>query len=169
MSKSFKSWLALIIAVAIAILWNLLLKYNLFYVPILPLSAGNAEIEDWLAEVFWLNNGISLGLGFLLLGLWIFKAYNKQFIRAELVLERRFQWWFSAFLHFLACLLIFFSTSYFYGWLDDSLYAEFWLWYSGCLFFDTLLIFWLPSALATPGSLRNIPPLAIKLRKLYGG
>ncbi|AMA10808.1 hypothetical protein [Picosynechococcus sp. PCC 73109] len=167
--KSLKSWFALVIAVAIALVWSLLGKYYLFYQPILPLSVTNTEIDDWLADIFWLNNIISLVLGFLLLGFWIFKAYNKQFIRAELVLAKRFTWWLSALFHFFACLLIFFGTSYFLDWLDEGRYIEFWLWYPGCLLLDTLLIFWLPSALATPRSLRNIPPLAIKLRKFYGG
>lgn len=167
--KELKSWCALMFSVAIAIIWNLLIKFNLFFQPILPLAATTNEIEAWVADVFWLNNIITLVLGFGLLGFWIWMAYTQQFIRAELVITKRALWYFLLLFHFIASFLIFLAVSYFVGWLDDGRYLEFLGWYFPCLFIDTFLLFWFPSALATPRSMRNIPWLASTLRKLYGG
>lgn len=131
-----------------------------------PFSMTNKVRDEWMDSVFSpVNNGILL-LGILTSLFWYIRAYNLQFMAAKPVIGNGFWWWFLFYLYgvigAIACLLV----AYLNNWLGEVEGAVASLIY---LCVDVVVLYWLPTALATPKSLRYVPPFSAELRKLYGG
>jgi hypothetical protein len=166
---SFKNFLALTTAFAIATLYLLLLQPYLFTFPIVPFSMSARNLEEWTALVFWPETWILYLMGVFMTLCWIVKAALTRFVRATQVLSTQGLWWVMAILYVILGLGSFFALSFFNGWLDGDRTIEPLLWFPPFVVVAMLFGFWLPTAIATPRSMRYIPPLAMTLRKLYGG
>jgi hypothetical protein len=166
---SLKTFLALMVAFAIATLYLLLLQPYLFTSPIVPFSMSTRNLEEWTAVIFWPQTWILYGMGIFMTLCWLSKAALTRFVRAKDVLSTQGLWWILAILYVIFGLGAFFALSYFNGWLDGSQSIEPILWFPPFVVVAMLFMFWLPTAIATPRSMRYIPPFAMTLRKLYGG
>jgi hypothetical protein len=164
-----KQFIALIIAFAIATAFVLGLQPFLFYQPIIPFSMTMNELEEWLGAVLWPITWTLYGLGVVVLFIWIWKATTSKFTRATEVLSTQGFWWLLLIIYVVLGIGIFLAIAFFNGWMDGSRSFEPLFWFPPFVFLDGILLFWLPTAIATPRSMRYIPPLAMQLRKLYGG
>ena len=164
-----KDFFALIIAFAVATGFVLLLKPYLFNEPILPLTMSSNEIEDWMGTIFWPTTFILYLLGIIILFIWILKAARTQFMTATEVLSNQTFWWILLAVYWILGIVIFMSVSFFSGWMDGSKSIEPLFWFPPFVVLDGIFLFWLPTAIATPRSMRYVPPFAMTLRKLYGG
>lgn len=131
-----------------------------------PFSMTNKVRDEWMDSVFSpVNTGILI-LGIIFSLLWYIIALNVQFMNAKSVDKSGFWWWFLFYLYGLigaiACLLV----AYLNNWLGEVEGAVASL---ICLCVDVVFLYWLPTAMATPKSLRYVPPFSAELRKLYGG
>lgn len=163
-----KHHIALFVTWVIASLLVLLLQPNLFG-SVIPFSMTNNDLQDWLGAVFWPTTWIVYGSGIFFLLIWMAKAAKGQFIHAKGTLSNQGFWWLLLIFYGLFNLIVFFAISFFTGWLveDKSLEPLFIM--PPFILIDIALLYWLPTALATPRSLRYVPPLSMTLRKLYGG
>lgn len=100
---------------------------------------------------------------------WIAKALSSGFTKAQDVLSTGGLWWIFAIVLGVVTMLALVGLSFLNGWFDDSRNLEPFFWLLGFIIVDVLLIFWLPTALATPKSMRYVPPGSMLLRKIYGG
>lgn len=164
-----KDFFALIIAFAIATGFVLLLKPYLFKEAIIPFTMSDNELEDWMGTIFMPTNFILYGLGILALFIWILKAARTQFMTSKEVLSNQTFWWILLVVYWILGIVIFMSISFFSGWMDGSKSIEPLFWFPPFIVLDGIFLFWLPTAIATPRSMRYVPPFAMTLRKLYGG
>lgn len=125
------------------------------------------------AQKVWVDNvlpvltyGIWIG-GVLATLFWIVQASRSTFRNSRSAFAQRGTWWLYAGGLYLAYLILFLALAY--GGSGDVAMELQILVLLGILPLDILVLFWLPTAIATPGTLRYVPPLAMKLRKLIGG
>jgi|688.fasta_scaffold1025216_2 hypothetical protein len=164
-----KDFFALAVAFFVATLFVLVLQPFLFYQPVIPFSMTTNDLEDWLGAVFWPTTLIVYGLGIFFLFIWILKAAKSKFTNAKRALSNQGLWWLLLIINVILGLIAFFAVSFFSGWLDGEKSIEPLFWVPPFIILDAIFIYWLPTAIATPRSLRYVPPLAMTLRKLYGG
>ena len=154
-----KDFFALIITVAVATVFVLLLKPYLFNQPVLPLTMSNNEIEDWMGAIFWPTTFVLYALGILVLFIWILKAARSQFMTATEVLSNQLFWWILLAVYWILGIVIFMSVSFFSGWMDGSKSLEPLFWFPPFVLLDGIFLFWLPTAIATPRSMRYVGPV----------
>ncbi len=53
--------------------------------------------------------------------------------------------------------------------IDEKDFIQFLIYLCGFAIVDVLLLFWLPTAIATPRTMRYVPPGSQLLRSIYGG
>ena len=135
----------------------------------LPLSLSRGNLDRWAEEILMPSLYVVFGLGAFFLFLWMAKASISQFTRTEDVLRTGGMWWLSAVLLGLISLLSMIALTFFRGWFEDSRNLEPFFWLFGFIILDVLFIYWLPTAIATPKSMRYVPPGSMLLRKIYGG
>ncbi len=160
---------ALVVTVAIATIVIFGLQPWLLGGDGLPLSLSRSNLDKWASEILMPTLYLIYGLGALLLLLWIVKALTSGFTRTEDVLRTGGMWWLSAILLGLITILALVALTFFRGWFDDSRNLEPFFWLLGFIIADVLFIYWLPTAIATPKSMRYVPPGSMLLRKIYGG
>lgn len=163
-----KDFVVLLITVAIATLWIWIVQPYLFG-SVIPFSMTNNDLQDWLGAVFFPTTWILYGSGIFVTLIWLAKATKTRSIHAKQTLSHQGLWWLLLLFYGLFNLIAFFTISFFSGWLDDNRSLEPLFITPLFILFDLLILYWLPTALATPRSLRYVPPLAMTLRKLYGG
>jgi hypothetical protein len=161
---------ALVITVAIAtvivfVLQPWLLSGQGFPLGGISLSDLNEWIEDVLGPVLY----FAYVLGIVMLLIWFGRALTGNFTQAREVLSTRGMWWIMAFLLGLIPLLAMLVLGFFTGWLYENHAFEPFFWLFAFVVLDVLVLFWLPTALATPKSMRYVPPGSMLLRKIYGG
>ncbi len=161
--------IALVVTIAIATVFVLLVQPWLFDYPVIPLTMANKQIQDWSSAILWPISWSLYGLGLLLTFIWIVKASTSRFTRAEEVLSTKWQWWLMTFFFIVLGIFIFMGLSFFNGWFDGKRSLEPVFWFPLFIFIDWIFLFWLPTALATPKSMRYVPPLSMTLRNLYRG
>ncbi len=164
-----KDFFALAVSFAIATGIVLGLIPYLFYEPIIPFTMSSNELEDWMGTIFMPTNFILYGIGAFILFLWIFKAARTPFITSKEVLSTGFFWWLLLIIYWVLGIIIFMSVSFFSGWMDGTKSIEPLFWFPPFVIINGIFLFWLPTAIATPRSLRYVTPFAMTLRKLYGG
>lgn len=169
MNIKWRAWLALLVSFAIATVFVLILQPHLFNEPILPFSISNKELEEWTESIFGITNFILFILGFVVLLIWILIATSSKFTKATDALSKGFFWWLFLIGYWLLGIVIIMSISFFSGWMDGGKDMEPSYWLSFFVLIDGVVLFWLPSAIGTPGSMRYVPPFAMTLRKFYGG
>lgn len=160
---------ALVVTVAIATIIIFGLQPWLLSGNGLPLSLSRGNLEKWASDILVPTLYLIYGLGILLLFLWITKALTSAFTKTEDVLRTGGMWWLSAMLLGLITILVMVSLTFFRGWFEDSRNLEPFFWLLGFIIVDVLFIYWLPTAIATPKSMRYVPPGSMLLRKIYGG
>jgi hypothetical protein len=160
---------ALVVTVAIATIVIFGLQPWLLGGSGLPLSLSRGNLDKWAAEILFPTLYVVYVLGALLLLFWIAKALSSGFTKAKDVLSTGGLWWIFAIVLGVVTMLALVGLSFFNGWFDDSRNLEPFFWLLGFIIVDVLLIFWLPTALATPKSMRYVPPGSMLLRKIYGG
>lgn len=166
--KQFKRWFLLILVMAFASFFILVFKNSIFqdYYAIMGVRIKRALLDDWLNQVFLFSNLTGYITGVLCLVFWLVFAARYQATNSKSVIPKRIAWLSIFFGHIVFNLLLFFSLSFLYHSIN---YRGFLIYYPLSIVIDSLLLFWLPSAIATPGTMRNVPPLAMSLRKFYGG
>ena len=163
-----KDFVALLITWVIATLWMGIAQPNLFG-SMIPFSMTNNDLQDWLGAVFLPTMWVVYVSGIVFALIWLGKGTKGQYINAKQVLSNGWFWWLLLFFGYLFNLIVFFAISFFTGWLDDGQSLEPLFIMPLFILVDIALLYWLPTALATPRSLRYVPPLSMTLRKLYGG
>jgi hypothetical protein len=98
--------------------------------------------------------------------LWIYSAQNGRFVSSKQALSMRLTWWIYALSLYALMSIILYSFIYAVSGIVASEIQYFILLIVFPL--DIILLFWLPTAMATPGTLRYIPPLAFNLRRQLG-
>ncbi|MFM1842256.1 MAG: hypothetical protein RLZZ490_992 [Cyanobacteriota bacterium] len=161
--------IALAVTVAIAVIVIFGLQPWLLGGQGVPLSLSSGRLDKWAEEILMPSLYVVFGLGILLLFFWMVKASTSQFTRTQDVLKTAGLWWLYAILLGLISLLTMIALTFFRGWFEDSRNLEPFFWLFGFLILDVLFIYWLPTAIATPKSMRYVPPGAMLLRKIYGG
>jgi hypothetical protein len=132
----------------------------------LPFSMTNKELDEWMDSVFSpVNYGILI-LGILTSLFWYIRAYKVQFMKAKPAINNRIFWWILLCLYWLIGAIAYLLMAYSNEWLGEGEGAVASL---ICLCVDVVFLYWLPTAMATPKSLRYVPPFSVELRKLYGG
>lgn len=164
-----KSHFALVAVAFIATVYMFQLQPYLFTAPVIPFTMPTKELDEWVNAIFWPLTWILYGLGIFVTLIWVGFAMRSQFVRAKDVLSTQIRWWLLAIGFVVVGQGSFFALSFFNEWLDGSRSSEPLLWVPLFILIDLVLLFWLPTAIATPRSLRYIPPLSMFLRKLYGG
>lgn len=163
-----KEFIALIITGAIATVVILWLQPYLFS-SVIPFSMNSRELDNWLGKVFWPTTWMIYGLGVFLTLIWIGKAAKSRYSHANQVLANGGLWWLLCIFCGLLSLIGFLIISFFTGWLNDGQSLEpLWI-LPPFIVVDVVLLYWLPTAIATPRSFRYLPPFSMTLRKLYGG
>ncbi|MBJ7898347.1 MAG: hypothetical protein GC158_00180 [Cyanobacteria bacterium RI_101] len=161
--------IALAVSFALGTLLMFVGQIYLFSEPVLPLTMTGREIDLWLEQILWPMTWILYITGVTLSLVWIVRGLSARFIKARDVLRNGLWWWLIAILFFAGGLLLFVSLSWFNGWFNPDLSLEPLYWFPPFIFLDTLLLFWFPTALASPRAFRYLPPGAFWLRKLHGG
>ncbi|MEB3189558.1 MAG: hypothetical protein VKL42_04355 [Snowella sp.] len=161
--------IALAVTVALAIIFIFAVQPWLLGGQGVPLSLSSSRLDKWAEEILMPSLYVVFGLGILLLLFWMFKASTSQFTRTQDVLKTGGLWWLSAILLGVISLLTLVGLTFFRGWFEDSRSLEPFYWLFGFLIIDVLFIYWLPTAIATPKSMRYVPPGSMLLRKIYGG
>jgi hypothetical protein len=161
--------IALAVTVAIAIIFIFAVQPWLFSGQGVPLSLSPSRLDKWAEEILMPSLYVVFGLGILLLFLWMVKASTSQFTRTQDVLRTGGMWWLSAILLGLISLLTMIGLTFFRGWFEDSRNLEPFYWLFAFILIDVLFIYWLPTAIATPKSMRYVPPGSMLLRKIYNG
>lgn len=161
--------IALAVTVAIAVIVVFGVQPWLFSGQGLPLSLSTSRLDKWAEEILMPSLYVVFGLGILLVFLWMFKALSSGFTRTEDVLKTGGMWWLSAILLGVISLLTLVALTFFRGWFEDSRNLEPFYWLFGFILLDVLFVYWLPTAIATPKSMRYVPPGSMLLRKIYGG
>lgn len=164
-----KDFFVLFVSFAIATGIVLGLIPYLFNEAIIPFTMSDNELEDWIETVFWMTNFFLYLLGIIILFIWILKAARAKFISATDVISTRFFWWLLLIGYWILGIIIFMAISFFNGWMDGTKSIEPLFWFPPFVVLDGVFLFWLPTAIATPRSMRYVPPFAMTLRKLYGG
>lgn len=123
-------------------------------------------------ETFWVQNvlppltyGIWIG-GVLVTLIWIIQASQSTFSSSKSALSRRVGWFLYAGCLYLAYLVLFLVLAN-AGSVSVAMEIQLMV-LLAVMPIDILVLFWLPTAMATPGTLRYVPPLAAKVRKLIG-
>ena len=158
---------ALVITVAIATIVIFWLQPLLLNGQGIPLSLSSGRLDKWASEVLLPTMYVIYGLGVLFLFIWITKAATSGFTRTQDVLGTGGLWWLFAILLGLISILALIALTFFRGWFEDSRNLEPFFWLLGFIVVDVLFIYWLPTAIATPKSMRYVPPGSMLLRKIY--
>jgi len=159
--------IALAVTVAIAVIFIFAVQPWLFDGQAIPLSLSSSRLDKWAEEILRPSLYVVFGLGSLLLFLWMAKALTTGFTRTEDVLRTGGVWWLYAILLGLISLLTMIALTFFRGWFEDSRNLEPFYWLVGFILLDVLFIYWLPTAISTPKSMRYVPPGAMLIRKIY--
>ncbi len=160
---------ALAVAVAIAVIVIFGIQPWLFSGQGLPLSLSTSQLDKWAEEILMPSLYVVFGLGAFLLFLWMVKALTTGFTRTADVLKTGGIWWLYAVLLGLISLLTMIALTFFRGWFEDSRNLEPFYWLVAFILVDGLFIYWLPTAIATPKSMRYVPPGSMLVRKIYRG
>ena len=160
---------ALAVAVAIAVIVIFGIQPWLFSGQGLPLSLSTSQLDKWAEEILMPSLYVVFGLGAFLLFLWMVKALTTGFTRTADVLKTGGIWWLYAVLLGLISLLTMIALTFFRGWFEDSRNLEPFYWLVAFILVDVLFIYWLPTAIATPKSMRYVPPGSMLVRKIYRG
>lgn len=167
MIKKTRHFAILLVAILIALFVIIPLQGFLLASPELIAALGvTSKQSDWAEKVvlpassgFWLTSLIAVLI-------WNVMAGNAQPVNSQLVRSKRILWWtFVAILYIVMILTLYLVVSL----AAANVAAE--LQYLALLIvipIDMIFGFWLPTALATPGSLRFVPPLAMNLRSKLG-
>ena len=160
---------ALAVTVAIAVIVIFGIQPWLFSGQGLPLSLSTSQLDKWAEEILMPSLYVVFGLGAFLLFLWMAKALTTGFTRTADVLKTGGIWWLYAVLLGLISLLTMIALTFFRGWFEDSRNLEPFYWLVAFILVDVLFIYWLPTAIATPKSMRYVPPGSMLVRKIYRG
>ena len=161
--------IALAVTVAIAVIFIFAVQPWLLGGQGVPLSLSSSRLDKWAEEILMPSLYVVFGLGVFLLFLWMVKASTSQFTRTQDVLRTGGIWWLYAILLGLISLLTLIALTFFRGWFEDSRNLEPFFWLVGFILLDVLFIYWLPTAIATPKSMRYVPPGSMLVRKIYRG
>jgi hypothetical protein len=167
MNKETRRFAVLVVAVLIGFCVIVPLQLALLASPELIAGLGvTSQQSDWKEKVvlqaslgFWLTSSIAVLI-------WNTVAENAHPVNSHLARSKQFLWWsFVAILYIVMILTFYLIVSL----AAATVAAE--LQYLSLLIvvpIDMIFGFWLPTALATPGSLRFVPPLAMNLRRKLG-
>jgi hypothetical protein len=117
----------------------------------------------------WPSLAVNYVLGILATLFWIAKGASFQSVKSRNTLSMENLWWIICILYGLVSLAVAIGLSFFYELIDERNFLEFLIYLSVFAVVDVLLMFWLPTAIATPRTMRYVPPGSQLLRSIYGG
>lgn len=166
-----KELVALTVSIIVGIAIVFLLQYPLLSDD-LTLSSLTEEvdgIEFWKSVVLQpLMLSVTI-VSLLFVTVWIGIATTRTFTRSRDAYAMRATWFILAIVLFIIYEVLLFAFGYTPLLSEGTLPLQLnWL-IQPLLFLDLIVLFWLPTALATPRALRYVPPLSMKVRSLIGG
>jgi hypothetical protein len=159
----------LLITIAIATLVIFLLQPAILSKDWGLLSARSSSLEDWRQRLMWPSLAVNYVLGILATLFWIAKGASFQSVKSRNTLSMVSLWWIICILYVLVSLAVAIGLSFFHELINERNFLEFLIYLSVFAVVDVLLMFWLPTAIATPGTMRYVPPGSQLLRSIYGG
>ncbi len=148
----------------------LVLQSHLFQEPLIPSSMATGDLDNWWSNVFSPATYVVFGLGIIINLIWFIKASVSRYKHSKSALSAQGLWWLLFFIYLIVTLVVFAAFTHFAIDPDKPIKGIFEAscWAANFLILDVILLFWLPTALATPRTLRYIPPFSMSLRKLIG-
>ncbi len=178
--KSEYIWLC--VTGVVGVLWLFVVKRWLL-ADILPLATV-PNPPEWVEQVYTWSAIASLLLGFGLALIWIYRSSKARFASSRAARARTGAWWLWAILLYIVLFGLYLGIELGIGYpytqpgsgevvtagVVETVFANAPLgWMALFLVIDGALLFWLPTALSSLGTLRYITPGARGLRKLTGG
>ena len=133
------------------------------------LAASSRNIEDWRNQLMWPSLYINFAVGILATLFWIAKGSTFQAYSGAQTLSTGGLWWIFCLLYTLVSLAAILGLSFFHELIEKKDFIQFLIYLCGFAIVDVLLLFWLPTAIATPRTMRYVPPGSQLLRSIYGG
>ncbi|MBJ7901561.1 MAG: hypothetical protein GC158_16965 [Cyanobacteria bacterium RI_101] len=159
----------LLITIAIATLVIFLLQPAMLSKEWGLLAAKSSSIEDWRQQLMWPSLAVNYVLGILATLFWIAKGASFKSVKSRNTLSMVSLWWIICIAYGLISLAVAIGLSFFYDLINERYFLEFLVYLSVFAVVDVLLMFWLPTAIATPRTMRYVPPGSQLLRSIYGG
>jgi len=159
----------LLITIAIATLVIFLLQPAILSKEWGLLAAKSSSIEDWRQQLMWPSLAVNYVLGILATLFWIAKGASFKSVKSRNTLSMLSLWWIICIAYGLISLAVAIGLSFFYELINERNFLEFLVYLSVFAVVNVLLMFWLPTAIATPRTMRYVPPGSQLLRSIYGG
>jgi hypothetical protein len=155
-------WLSGSIAVGVFLIS---LQHFLFAEVLVLANITDADLTNWINFLpYFTSIVIVSAIGATLW--WIFRATTTTYISSRHALSKKLSWKLRASGLYIFDTIILAGYSIF---KPQSVPVEIFICFSIFILpFDIAVLYWLPTAIATPRTLRNIPTGAIKLRNLIG-
>ena len=167
--KMFKQWVFLSVTALFAILWIFLFQPYVLSDELNLLSAKTSLLDEWRDTIMWYSQIINYLISTIFTVIWIIQGANFKAENSRKTLDKLKLWWFFAIISTLINLSFLLFLSYILGFIDQTGFYEFLLWLAFFAIVDVLVAFWLPTAIATPRTMRYLPPGSRLLRSIYGG
>ena len=169
----FREFTRLLISTTIGLIW-LFIAAPFLFSDIFPIQ-NIPSITSWVEQVYQVASiGILIVCTSCTL-FWIFHSIRARFDRSKHARRNEVFWWILSIILFVLAYIIYLIVEGTYTSIQPGgtggtvPYTPPYAWMGFVVLIDVLLLFWLPSALATMGTLRYVPPGSMTLRRLFGG
>lgn len=167
--KVFKQWFFLFVTALFAIIWIFLFQPYVLSDELNLLSAKTSLLDEWRDTIMWYSLLINYSMSTIFTLIWIIQGVNFKAESSRKTLVKLKLWWFFAIISTSINLSFLLILSYILKFIDQTGFYEFLLWLAFFAIVDVLVAFWLPTAIATPRTMRYLPPGSRLLRSIYGG
>ena len=131
------------------------------------LAANSATIEAWRQNLMWPSLALNYVLGIGATLFWIAKGVSYQSIKSKNTLSMESVWWIICIAYGLISLSVVVGLSFSNKLIDERDFLQFLLYLFVFSIVDVFLMYWLPTAIATPRTMRYVPPGSQLLRSFW--
>jgi hypothetical protein len=161
--------LCLLIAITFATLIIFLLQPAILSSDSGRLLAQSSSIEEWRRNLMWPSLALNYILGITATLTWIAIGASFQSVKSRDTLSMETFWWILCISYGLISLAVVMGLSFAKQLIDQTYFLQFLIYLSMFSLVNVLLLYWLPTAIATPRTMRYIPPGSQLVRTLFGG
>ena len=133
------------------------------------LAAKSNSIEEWRQSLMWPSLALNYILGITATLIWIARGASFQSVKSRDTLSMETLWWIICIFYGLINLAVVMGLSFAKQLIDQRYFPQFLLYLSIFSLVNVFLLYWLPTAIATPRTMRYIPPGSQLVRSLFGG